>query len=162
MINLLKEMIFKATPVTLRPVLSAAQRTADGLQSLVPQKLVVVPHEAGFFSNFNKVMNHLVCSLHRKGVRAVEVDWTIAEGRKFNSFFYGSPEDGNIWEHFFDQLSFPPCSFMVRRKTSFYRDYSITGRNVYRLYTSGDGWRAAVPYGIQRTHPYKTVHPAKS
>ena len=131
-------MIYRATPAKLRPVLSAAQYVSE---LLVPKTLIIVPHEGGFFSNFNKVMNHLVCSLHRHGVRAIEVNWNIEEGRKFKYFFYGSPQDGNIWEHFFEPLSFPPRSFTVRKKTSSYRDYSITGRKAYGLYKSGAEWR---------------------
>ncbi len=141
MIDLIKVTIYKLTPVKARSLLRAAQNVADILQSLVPTKLIVVPHEAGFFSNFNKVMNHLVCSLHRCGVKAVEVDWNIKRERKLNNFFYGTCKDGNIWEHFFEQLPFPPRSFIVRKKTSSYRDYSITGKRAYNLYKSGAGWR---------------------
>jgi len=141
LVDLIKNIIYKLTPPKVRPVLSVAQNVAEILQSLVPKTLIVVPHDAGFFSNFNKVMNHLVCSLHRYGIRAIEVDWNIEKGRKFNAFFYGTHKDGNIWEHFFEQLSFPPCSSIIRKKTSSYRDYSITGSYAYNLYTSGAGWR---------------------
>jgi hypothetical protein len=141
LIDLVKDIIYRLTPPKVRPVLSAAQNVAEILQSLVPKTLIVVPHEAGFFSNFNKVMNHLVCSLHRYGIRAIEVDWNIEKGRKFNAFFYGTHKDGNVWEHFFDPLSFPACSSIIRKKTSSYRDFSITGSNAYNLYTSGCGWR---------------------
>jgi hypothetical protein len=109
--------------------------------SPVPKTLVVLPHDGGFFSNFNKVMNHLVCSLHHHGVISVEVDWNIRKGTKFNAFFYGTPEDGNIWEHFFDQPLFPHRQHIMRKKTSAFRDYSITDSNVYNLYRSGAGWR---------------------
>jgi hypothetical protein len=141
LIDLIKAKIYKLTPVKLRPVLRVAQNMSDMLQSSVPKKLIVVPHEAGFFSNFNKVMNHLVCSLHRCGVMAIEVDWNIGRGRKFKDFFYGTYKDGNIWEHFFEQLSFPPRSLTLRKKISSYRDYSITGKDVYNLYKSDGGWR---------------------
>lgn len=141
MIDLIKDTIYRLTPVKARPVLGAARHVSEMLLSLVPKKLIVVPHDAGFFSNFNKVMNHLVCSLHRNGIRSIEVDWNIEKGKKFNAFFFGTPKDGNIWEHFFDQLSFPPHSCIIRKRTDSYRDYSITDRNVYSLYTSGPGWR---------------------
>lgn len=134
-------MIYKLTPAKVRPVLSVAQKAAEILQSTVPKKLIVIPHDAGFFSNFNKVMNHLACSLHRNGVIAIEVDWEIRKRHRFNNFFYGTDKDGNIWEHFFEQLSFPPRSFIMRKRTSSYREYSITGRNAYHLYKSGEGWR---------------------
>jgi hypothetical protein len=141
LIDVMKDMIYKLTPAKVRPVLRAAKIFAEILQSPVPKKLIVVPHNGGFFSNFNKVMNHLVCSLHRYGVMAIEVDWNVRKGRKFNIFFYGTHKDGNIWEHFFEQLSFPPRSFLMRKKTASYRDLSITDRNVYNLYKSGVGWR---------------------
>ncbi len=134
-------MIYTLTPVKLRPVLSVAGNVAEILQSPVPKKMVVVPHNGGFFSNFNKVMNHLVCSLNRRGVKAVEVDWTIERGSKLKNFFYGTHKDGNIWEYFFEQLLFPPRSFMMRKRTAYYRDWSITYSNVYALYRSGGEWR---------------------
>ena len=141
MIDLIKGVVYKVTPSKVRPVLRAAQNVSAMVQSLVPKTLIVVPHNAGFFSNFNKVMNHLVCSLHRYGVKAIEVDWSIKKGRNFDFFFYGTHKDGNIWEHFFDQPSFPPYAYVMRKKTSRYRDYSITGRSAYNLYKSGAGWR---------------------
>jgi hypothetical protein len=141
LIDLIKGVVYKVTPSKVRPVLRAAQNVSAMVQSLVPKTLIVVPHNAGFFSNFNKVMNHLVCSLHRYGVKAIEVDWSIKKGRNFDFFFYGTHKDGNIWEHFFDQPSFPPYAYVMRKKTSRYRDYSITGKNAYNLYKSGAGWR---------------------
>lgn len=141
MIDSIKDTIYSLTPAKARPVLSAAQNVVDTLLSPVPKTLVVVPHEGGFFSNFNKVMNHLVCSLHHQGVVSIEVDWNIKKGTEFNAFFYGTHEDGNIWEHFFDQPLFPQRLHIMRKKTCAYRDYSITDRNVYNLYMSGGGWR---------------------
>ena len=124
-----------------RPILSAAQKVVDVLLSPVPKKMVVVQHDGGFFSNFNKVINHLVCSLNCYGALAIEVDWNIKKRNKFNNFFYGTHKDGNIWEHFFEQLSFPSRLFIMRKRTDLYRDLSITGSNAYDLYKSGDGWR---------------------
>jgi hypothetical protein len=140
---MIKDRIYKLTPAKVRPVLGIPRKVVDVLLSPVPKTLVVFPHDGGFFSNFNKVMNHLVCSLHHYGVMAIKVDWNIKKGSKFkfNTFFYGTHKDGNIWEHFFDQPLFPPRSFIMCKKTSSYRDWSITGRNVYNLYKSGDGWR---------------------
>ena len=141
MIDLIKDTIYELTPEKVRPVLGVPRKVVEILLSPVPKTLIVLPHDGGFFSNFNKVMNHLVCSLHHYGVMAIEADWNIKKKSKFNNFFYGTYKDGNIWEHFFEQPSFPPHSLIMRRTTTFYRDLSITGKNVYSLYKSGAGWR---------------------
>jgi hypothetical protein len=129
------------TPVKARPILSATQKVVDVLLSPVPKKLIVVHHDAGFFSNFNKVMNHLVCSLNCYGVLSIEVDWNMKKRSKYNNFFYGTHKDGNIWEHFFEQPLFTSRLVILHKRTTIYRDLSITGNNAYDLYKSGDRWR---------------------
>ncbi len=42
--------------------------------TLVPRRLVVCAHAAGFFSNFNKVMNHLVHSRTLPGIKPIVAD----------------------------------------------------------------------------------------
>jgi hypothetical protein len=127
----------------VRPLSRTLRNVIDFFHSPVPRELVILPHNGGFFSNFNKVMNHLVCSLDHYGIRAVKVDWHIDGRKKLPSFPYGRPQDGNIWKHFFEQLSFPSYSWGRQVKTSSYcyRDYSINSSNAYYLYTGGQEWR---------------------
>jgi len=107
----------------------------------IPKKIIVVPHYTGFFSCFNKVMNHLVCSLNHDFVIAIEADWRIVMENGKPSFPYGRPEDGNIWGYFFEPLPFHNFPFFVRVIKKTYKDDSITGTVVYNLYKSGQEWR---------------------
>jgi len=109
---------------------------------LIQTQLVVIPHDAGFFSNFNKILNHLVVSTIRH--KAIVVDWRITKemsNTKLQFSFYGRPSDGNIWEYFFEQLSFPRHFFLRHEQTDKYCDYLITGPNVYELYKTDKKWR---------------------
>src|SRR5262245_42758050 len=81
-----------------------------GRAGLLPRKLGHCAHPAGFFSNFNKVMNHLVRSRSRPGINAIVADWSrhrimgapwLDGAATFN---YGREEDGNLWERFFAPL----------------------------------------------------------
>lgn len=111
------------------------------LNLLWRQKRVIRPSNSGFFSNFNRVMNHLVdCESSRK-VKTIEVDWQIPGGRLLPHFSFGRPEDGNIWEHCFEALAFPCQSFLIPVTSRYYTDSSITGLNAYSLYKSGNNWR---------------------
>lgn len=106
-----------------------------------PKKLIVVPHTAGFFSCFNKVMNHLACSLHHNWIIAIEADWHISLVNGRPNFPYGTQKDGNLWEHFFQPLPFRKLPFLLPIRTSAYKDYSITDTAAYDLYKSGQEWR---------------------
>lgn len=102
--------------------------------------LVVEAIDSGFFSNFNCVVNHLHHSLGHNGCRAIGVDWRA--NRDFREFAYGKPEDGNLWEHFFEPLAFPERPFKEIRVNA-YADASMTGRDAYTMYRSDKDWRAA-------------------
>ena len=102
--------------------------------------LVVEPIDSGFFSNVNCVVNHLRHSLGHDGCRAIRVDWR-ANG-DFREFAYGRPEDGSLWEHFFEPLCFPDPPLREIRRNG-YADASMTGRDAYAMYKSGSDWRAA-------------------
>jgi hypothetical protein len=101
--------------------------------------LVIEATSSGFFSNFNRVVNHLHHSLGHDGCRAVRVDWR-ADGEDPRAFAYGTPADGNTWEHFFEPLDFPNAPPQERMTTD-YADFSMTGRGAYRMYKAGNGWR---------------------
>jgi hypothetical protein len=101
--------------------------------------LVVEAIDSGFFSNFNCVVNHLHHSLGLNGCRAISVDWRA--NRDFREFAYGKPEDGNLWEQFFEPLAFPDRPLREIRLNA-YADYSMTGGQAYAMYKSGNDWRA--------------------
>jgi hypothetical protein len=104
-----------------------------------PHTLVVHPTNSGFFSNFNRVVNHLHHSLGADGCRAVRVDWQVV-GDDPRAFAYGTPADGNTWEHFFEPLDFPNAP-AHERVTTDYADPSMTAGGAYRMYKAGDRWR---------------------
>ena len=141
MVNALQKIIQGLAGPRMDPVLLLLRNMIEALNSPLPRKLVIIPHNGGFFSNFNKVMNHLVCSLHHYGIRGIEVDWQIDRKRKLNEFSYGRPEDGNIWEYFFEPLSFPHYSFIRRVKRCAFNDASISHHNAHKLYQLGGEWR---------------------
>lgn len=95
---------------------------------------------AGFFSHVNRVVNHLHHSLGRDGCAAIRVDWRASEEMTF--FVYGTPDDGELWQHFFEPLEFPDAP-LLERSTWRYADLSMTGLHAYRMYKRGDEWRAA-------------------
>ena len=101
--------------------------------------LVIQATRAGFFSNFNRVVNHLHHSLGRDGCRAVRVDWR-ADDSDPRAYAYGTPRDGNTWEHFFEPLDFPNAPAHERLTTE-YADLSMTAGEAYRMYKLGDRWR---------------------
>lgn len=106
------------------------------------QRLVLTPHYlAGFFSNFNQVMNILVHQDHYPRLKSIEVDWSVVEKVPEAHFCYGRPEDGNLWLHFFEQLPFEQTPNLNTLRTNSYVDYSITGIEAYDLYRSGSAWR---------------------
>ncbi|MDX6663903.1 MAG: hypothetical protein QOG68_109 [Solirubrobacteraceae bacterium] len=99
--------------------------------------IVVRPHTAGFFSNFNKVVNHLHKGLGNDGVVAVKVDWQVRE--PIPHFVYGLPADGNVWDHLFEPLAFPhfPPATRDGQKWS---SVEMTGIHAYDYYRRPD-WR---------------------
>jgi len=89
-----------------------ARNCADYL--FTPRTLVLtLTTNGGFFSNFQRVMGHLVYSLHHGGIRGVRVEWMAsgpggaASGPGDYHFPYGRPQDGNLWERFFEPIPTP-------------------------------------------------------
>lgn len=102
--------------------------------------LVIEAREtAGFFSNFNCVVDHLHHSLGRYGCRSVRVDWRPATDQA-GRFAYGTEADGNLWDHFFEPLDFPNASPHEVRTNEF-ADGRMTGRSAYAMYKLDRGWR---------------------
>jgi hypothetical protein len=141
MITAAKKLVWDLTPPKLLPMLTFLKLSTFGLSYLRPTRLVIIPNDGGFFSNFNKVVQYLTLSLNHSGIRAIMIDWRLDKSRKLSQFPYGCHEDGNIWEYFFEQPSFPPDSFMRSTKIAYWRDHSITNRDAYTLYKSGNAWR---------------------
>jgi hypothetical protein len=102
--------------------------------------LVVTAWNAGFFSHVNRVVNHLHHSLGREGCAAVRVDWHV--GEHIPLFVYGTEQDGELWQRFFEPLAFPNAPGN-ERATWEYADLSMTGLHAYRMYKRGLGWRTA-------------------
>jgi hypothetical protein len=100
--------------------------------------LVVIAWNAGFFSHINRVVNHLHHSLGRDGCKAIRVDWHV--GPDTPLFMYGTAEDGELWQRFFEPLAFPDAPAQERR-TYEYADLSMTGLHAYRMYKRGSKWR---------------------
>ena len=111
---------------------------APGTAAPTDHTLVLEALDSGFFSNFNCVINHLHHSLNRNGCRAVRVDWR--GNPDFREFAYGRPEDGNLWERFFEPLTFPDPP-LTEIRTKGYADASMTGGQAYSMYKRGDQWR---------------------
>jgi hypothetical protein len=162
MISAAKRMIWTLTPPRLLPLLTFLKLSTFGLSYILPTRLIVIPNDGGFFSNFNKVVQYLALSLNHAGITAIIVDWRIDEARKLSQFPYGCPEDGNIWEHFFEQFSFPTDSYVRSTKIAQWMDHSITDRAAYALYKSGSFWRqqyhaAFVEYIRIQSHIFEKV-----
>jgi hypothetical protein len=105
-----------------------------------PYTLVVTAWNGGFFSHVNRVVNHLCHSLGRDGCRAVRVDWRVSEHTPLFAY-YGTPEDGELWQRFFEPLRFPDAP-SAERSSYQYADLSMTGLYAYRMYKRGSRWRS--------------------
>ena len=84
----------------------------------------------------------------------MRVDWRL--DAPATTFTYGQPADGNLWEHFFEPLSFPAAP-PLERITQEYADYGMTGMRAYRMYKRGGRWRH--DYG-RAYHEHIRVRPA--
>jgi hypothetical protein len=100
--------------------------------------LVVTAWNGGFFSHVNRVVNHLHHSLGHNGCKAVRVDWHVGEHTPL--FVYGTEQDGELWQRFFEPLDFPNAP-SAERSTWEYADLSMTGLHAYRMYKRGSRWR---------------------
>jgi hypothetical protein len=101
--------------------------SVDVSQMAENSDLIVRPHSAGFFSNFNKVMT---CFVLNKGGR-VFVDWTLES--PVAHFPYGTSGDGNVWNAFFERL--PSIGSNARTVHEYPHDQGlVTGINAYILY----------------------------
>jgi hypothetical protein len=102
--------------------------------------ITLIPHDAGFFSQLNKVMTYLRYQVAKKSRPMVAVDWHI--DRAMNpSFSYGCPEDGNIWTQFFEPLPPVPQNAFFRIRTSLFTTYSITSKFAYKMRIKNPQWR---------------------
>jgi hypothetical protein len=100
--------------------------------------LVIQGWDAGFFSNFNGVLNNLRYRLGRRDNSAVVVDWRV-NGAK-SEFPYGRPEDGNLWERYFEPLSFEHFPSKTLTINTF-ASSRMTGRLAYAMYKLNRHWR---------------------
>jgi hypothetical protein len=118
----------------------APSGTRPARAALKEHTLVLTACDAGFFSHLNRVINHLHHSLGRDGCSAIRVDWRA--GAEMPFFVYGTPEDGELWQRFFEPLAFPSMP-LEERTTWEYADLSITGLHAYEMYKQGSRWRTA-------------------
>lgn len=108
---------------------------------MTERTLVVESRNGGFFSNFNCVMSNLAAYLGRDGCIAAEVDWRARP--EFTHFVYGTPEDGNIWLHFFAPPQFsvmPQERFYVSEYTDKIAGY-ISAQDAYVTHRLNPFWR---------------------
>src|SRR3989338_413921 len=80
-----------------------------------PKKVIILGHDGGFFSLFNRFMSYLVWELYEDPKAIVLPDWRPTQikkiyGQGIKSFCYGKPEDGNIWLKLFKPLPFVDIS----------------------------------------------------
>jgi hypothetical protein len=101
--------------------------------------LVVIAWNAGFFSHVNRVVNHLHHTLGHDGCAAIRVDWRVNENTPL--FVYGTEQDGELWQRFFEPLDFPDAPAEERASYE-YADLAMTGLHAYRMYKRGSHWRA--------------------
>ena len=100
--------------------------------------LVIHNWKAGFFSNFNGVLNNLHHRLGRDGIVAARVDWRADPSN--DHFVYGRQQDDNLWLRFFEPLAFdhfPTETLHVQM----YAEFAITGINAYTAYKHDRHWR---------------------
>jgi len=116
--------------------------------------LIIEARDAGFFSNFNGVVNNLCHRLGRDGVEAISVEWRADPAKR--GFCYGNPEDGNVWLHFFEPLPFP-ADAAPRQLARGYADLGMTHRFAYAMYKLNRTWRRRYHAVYQR---YIRVRPA--
>ncbi len=119
--------------------LSAPLRPA-GRRVFEEHTLVLTAADAGFFSHVNRVVNHLHHSLGCEGCAAVRVEWHASQD--IPMFDYGTAQDGELWQRFFEPLAFANAP-REERTTWRYADLSMTGLHAYRMYKRGSGWRNA-------------------
>ncbi len=105
-----------------------------------PYTLVVIAWNAGFFSHVNRVVNHLHHTLGHDGCAAIRVNWRINENTPL--FVYGTEQDGELWQRFFEPLEFPQAP-AAERASYEYADLSMTGLHAYGMYKRGSRWRTA-------------------
>jgi hypothetical protein len=119
-------------------IVSRVTYTRRPERALEEHTLVVTAWNGGFFSHVNRVVNHLHHSLGHEGCAAVRVEWHVGEHTPL--FVYGTEQDGELWQRFFEPLAFPDAP-AVERDTWEYADLSMTGLHAYRMYKRGSGWR---------------------
>jgi len=120
-------------------MLATQSNLRDDVTMPGPYTLVVIAWNAGFFSHVNRVVNHLHHSLGRDGCAAIRVDWRVNEDTPL--FVYGTEQDGELWQRFFEPLEFVGAP--AEERTSYeYADLSMTGLHAYRMYKRGSRWRA--------------------
>lgn len=86
------------------------------------------------------MVNHLCHSLGRNGVTAMRVEWYA--GPWPAAFPYGTPDDGNLWEQFFEPLAFDTYPDAVITAQGF-ADERMTDFSAYRHIYKQRRWRRA-------------------
>ena len=117
---------------------SPSSDSTSASQETEPYTLVVTAWNGGFFSHVNRVVNHLHHTVGRDGCAAVRVEWHVGDHTPL--FVYGTGEDGELWERYFEPLEFPGAP-TVERSSWEYADLSMTGLHAYQMYKRGSGWR---------------------
>ena len=101
--------------------------------------LVIQSWDAGFFSNFNGVLNNLRYRLGHRGIAAAVVDWPDL-GRQSETASAPATA-GNLWLQFFEPLSFDELPEPTIKATGF-AAARMTGRRAYAMYKLDRRWRS--------------------
>lgn len=128
-----------------------------GDRFLSPKTLVInVQNGSGFLSNLKLVMSHLVHSLDRDGIRSVRVEWLAPGPGVANNFPYGRPEDGNLWDYFFEPVAQPSKSSWKTIHTCAQADPFLSSMYAHYAYKSAGEWRRLYHAAFQK---YVRVRP---
>jgi len=145
----------------LRNRVTKARRDADASTGSPRRHMVVEAHDAGFFSNFNKVVNQIAHTYTTGEFTSVAVNWPSGY------FPYGSGR-GNAWDDYFDPLPVDPSAEECW-VTAEYAWAGMTSAATQRMYQSGSEWRAQYhdayqrnirikPYILEKTEKIHSAH----
>ena len=110
--------------------------------------LVIKPNRAGFFSNFNKVIDAHASEIGRNGVTGIYVDWSVPV--PVPHFPYAEAKDGNLWEILFEPFATPVAKTDIKTQTD-YSNLWITDIFAYGLYKLDRGWRDRLHQSFKAT-----------
>jgi hypothetical protein len=121
----------------------------------MPFRYVIHARDAGFFSNFNGVINRLANTVGQDDIGVVnwQANQVVRDGVVVRQaqFPYGAPADGNLWNRFFEPLPFVPNRSIHYQQRDIWEidhcgmcfgTYRAWGKRACRLYSlNNQRWR---------------------